>query len=339
MAETRLQSNLKIADNATFNKGGLMRIVASMLILLFVSVLSIAAPQLGTLRQPGWAFQVIDPAAQPPAAEESGPVRIPGSTKTYTRADIENLSAPPDWFPEENVPKPDIVLRGRAAVLACGACHLMSGLGHPESADLTGLQSAYIVRQLQDFKTGARKDMSRMNGIAAAMTDEEMKQSADWFAARKPAPWNRVVETGTVPKTYIGPGRMRYPHPDRSTEAIGNRIITLPEDPARARNRDPKSGFIANVPAGSIAKGKALVETGGNGKTIACGICHGDNLKGLGAVPRLAGVHSIYIARQLYLFKNGERNGLDAQLMKKPVAQLTDDDIIAISAYLGSLAP
>ncbi len=316
-----------------------MRIVAWMLILLFVSVLSIAAPQLGTLRQPGWAFQVIDPAAQPPAAEESGPVRIPGSTKNYTRADIENLSAPPDWFPEENVPKPDIVLRGRGAVLACGACHLMSGLGHPESADLTGLQSAYIVRQLQDFKTGARKDMSRMNGIAAAMTDEEMKQSADWFAARKPAPWNRVVETATVPKTYIGPGRMRYPHPDRSTEAIGNRIITLPEDPARARNRDPKSGFIANVPAGSIAKGKALVETGGNGKTIACGICHGDNLKGLGAVPRLAGVHSIYIARQLYLFKNGERNGLDAQLMKKPVAQLTDDDIIAISAYLGSLAP
>jgi cytochrome c553 len=132
---------------------------------------------------------------------------------------------------------------------------------------------------------------------------------------------------------------MRYPHPDKTTEAIGNRIITLPEDPARARNRDPKSGFIANVPPGSIARGKALVETGGNGKTIACTICHGDNLKGLADVPRLAGVHSIYIARQLYLFKNSERNGVDAQLMKKPVAQLTDDDIIAISAYLGSLAP
>jgi cytochrome c553 len=316
-----------------------MRIVVWTLILFSLSILSIAAPQLGTLRQPGWAFQVIDPAAQPPAVEESGPVRIPGSTRTYTRADIENLSGPPDWFPEENAPKPDIVLRGRGAVLACGACHLMSGLGHPESADLTGLHASYIVRQLLDFKSGVRKDMSRMNGIAAAMTDEEMKQSAEWFAARKPAPWNRVVEAATVPKTYIGPGRMRYPHPDRTTEPIGNRIITLPEDPARARNRDPKSGFIANVPVGAIAKGKALVETGGNGKTIACGICHGDNLKGLAAVPRLAGVHSIYIARQLYLFKNGERNGLDAQLMKKPVAQLNDDDIIAISAYLGSLAP
>jgi cytochrome c553 len=317
-----------------------MRIVGIVVavLILCISALSIAAPQLGKLREPAWAFQVIDPV-QPAAAEESGPIRIPGSTRTYTRADVENLSAPPDWFPEENVPKPDVILKGRGAVLACGACHLMSGLGHPESADLTGLNGTYIVRQLQDFKTGARKDMSRMNGIAAAMTDDEMKQSAEWFAARKAAPWNRVVETAMVPKTYIGPGRMRYPHPDKTSEAIGNRIVTLPEDPARARNRDPKSGFIANVPTGSIARGKALVETGGNGKTIACGICHGDNLKGLGAVPRLAGVHSIYIARQLYIFKNGERNGLDAQLMKKPVANLTDADIIAISAYLGSLAP
>jgi cytochrome c553 len=136
---------------------------------------------------------------------------------------------------------------------------------------------------------------------------------------------------------------LAWPHalsaPDRTTEAIGTRIIVLPEDVARARSRDPKSGFVSNVPTGSIARGKALVEGGGNGKTVACAICHGDNLKGLGAVPRLAGVHSIYIARQLYLFKNGERNGVDAQLMKKPVAQLTDDDIIAISAYLGHLRP
>jgi cytochrome c553 len=33
------------------------------------------------------------------------------------------------------------------------------------------------------------------------------------------------------------------------------------------------------------------------------------------------------------------RNGVDAQLMKKPVAQLTDDDIVALAAYLGSLMP
>ena len=63
------------------------------------------------------------------------------------------------------------------------------------------------------------------------------------------------------------------------------------------------------------------------------------DFKGLAGIPRLAGTHPIYIARQLYIFKNGERNGLDAQLMKKPVAQLNDEDIVNISAYLGSLAP
>ena len=55
--------------------------------------------------------------------------------------------------------------------------------------------------------------------------------------------------------------------------------------------------------------------------------------------PRLAGLHPIYIARQLYLFKDGFRNGPDAQLMKKPVEKLADEDIVAIAAYLASLPP
>jgi cytochrome c553 len=39
------------------------------------------------------------------------------------------------------------------------------------------------------------------------------------------------------------------------------------------------------------------------------------------------------------MFKDGRRNGGDAALMKRPVASLTDDDIINISAYLASLDP
>ena len=42
---------------------------------------------------------------------------------------------------------------------------------------------------------------------------------------------------------------------------------------------------------------------------------------------------------QLYLFKDGSRKGPDAPLMHLPVAQLTDEDILNISAYVGSLAP
>jgi cytochrome c553 len=82
-----------------------------------------------------------------------------------------------------------------------------------------------------------------------------------------------------------------------------------------------------------------LAATGGPGKTITCWFCHGDGLKGLGNVPRIAGLHPIYVARQLIIFKEGLRNGPDAALMKKPVGQLTEADIIDLSAYVGSLNP
>src|SRR3954469_17848068 len=312
-----------------------MRKLALGIIVAAVSVLSIAAqqPAAPAGREPSWAF----PAINQPLPAEEGPKSLPGSTKSYTPAQIDDLMNPPDWFPDEHAPAPALVQKGHGTAMACGACHLMSGEGHPESAGLTGFTAAYLMQQMADFKSGARKDAARMNAIAKDVSDEESKQVAEWFAALKPAAWTKVVEADTVPKTIVGQGRMRFLAPSGGTEPIGNRIITVPQDQNRARNRDPNSGFIAYVPTGSIAKGKALVESGGGGKTTACAICHGDNMRGLGNVPRLAGLPPIYIARQLYLFKDGTRNGIDAQLMKKPVARLTDDDILAIAAYLGSL--
>ena len=149
----------------------------------------------------------------------------------------------------------------------------------------------------------------------------------------------RKPRSSTVPKTFVGGGRMRFAQPNGGMEPLGTRIITLPQDQSRVTKRDPHSGFTAYVPPGSIKKGEAFVRTGGSGKSVACAICHGDALQGLGNVPRIAGLHPIYIARQLYQFKDGSRNGGDAQLMKKPVANLTDEDIVAIAAYLGSLNP
>ena len=113
----------------------------------------------------------------------------------------------------------------------------------------------------------------------------------------------------------------------------------MTQDAARAESRDPHSGFVAYVPVGTVEKGKRLVASGGAGKTINCNICHGDDLKGLGDVPRIAGLHPIYIGRQLYAFQGSEYSGTSAALMKKVVAKLADDDILAISAYVASLAP
>lgn len=287
-------------------------------------------------REPAWAFPVIQ-AQLPP--EPPGPKQVEGSTKSYTPGQIDDLLNPPDWFPDAHKPAPSIVQKGHGGALACGACHLMSGFGHPESADLTGFTADYFIQQMADFKAGVRKDYARMNGIAKELSDQEIREAAEWFAALPRGKWVRVVEAAMVPKTFVGQGRMRFIDPKQTgMQPIGSRIIMLPEDQEKARLRDPRSGFVAYVPPGSLSKGRALAN-GGGGKTVACNICHGDGLKGLANVPRLAGNHPIYIARQLHLFKEGDRTGPDSALMKKPVMNLTNADILNLSAYIASLPP
>jgi cytochrome c553 len=308
--------------------------------LAFLAVFAASAWQQQSGKDLSWAFQLPD-KTPPPSAAESGPKQVPGSSKSYTQAQIDDLFAPPDWFPDEHAPAAPIVLTGKKPTgMACGSCHLMSGRGHPESADLAGMAPAYIARQMAEFKSGARKDAAPMNAIAQGISDDDARQASQWFASLKPTViWTKVVEADTVPKTWVNRGRMRFALPGGGTEPLGNRIITVPQDPERIESRDPHIGFIAYVPFGSLKKGEALVKTGGSGKTIQCGICHGPDLKGLGEVPRIAGVHPIYIARQLYNFKSGANGGGYAPLMKQVVAQLSDEDIVALAAYVGSQAP
>jgi cytochrome c553 len=178
-----------------------------------------------------------------------------------------------------------------------------------------------------------------MGPIARAVSDEDVREAAAYFAAMTPAPFVKVIETATPPRTYVSAdARHRRIHPDGGTEPIGRRIIQIPEDPMRTAIRDPHSGFIAYVPPGSIARGDALARTG-DGKTIQCALCHGDALTGLGEVPRIAGLQPVYIARQLMTMQNGTSAGANAALMRKVVVKLSEDDIIALSAYLGSLPP
>jgi cytochrome c553 len=216
----------------------------------------------------------------------------------------------------------------------------MSGQGHPEAADIAGMPAAYLVQQMAYYKSGARKDDARMGPIAKATSEEDVHQAAEYFAALKPAAWVKVIETATPPRTFIATaGRHRQLHPDGGTEPIGHRILEIPADPFRTEIRDPHSGFIAYVPPGSIAAGEALVKVGASGKTMPCGSCHGAALQGMGEVPRLAGLQPLYVARQLFDLQHGSRGGDATTPMKPVVANLSEDDIIAISSYLGSLPP
>ena len=291
--------------------------------------------------KPDWAFPEADKIVPSPSADPYRLHTIPGSKLSITRAQIEDMYNVPDWFPDMYPPMPDIVRSGnrQTGIRACGACHLPTGTGHTESAWLAGLPVSYFLRQLADFRSGDRKGSDPMSAIAAALTEEESRHAAEYFASLQARPWIRVVESVTVPRTYVAADNKRLRHPEGGTEALANRIIEIAEDEQRLLNRDPRSGYIAYVPPGSIDKGRELVTTGGNGKTDPCALCHGETLQGMGDIPALAGRHPGYIVRQLWNFRNGLRQGASNEEMQIEVEELTVEDMLAIAAYLGSLKP
>jgi cytochrome c553 len=309
---------------------------------LFALLAGLSCYSIASAQGPEWAYQSV--TGEIPAAHEWDPElrrSVPGSALSLTQDEIDALYSPPNWFPDQTGPVPEIVAHGRAPDLqACARCHGFSGMGHPESSALAGLPANYFVQQMADFKSGARKDRFWMNGFAEHLTDEEINIAAQWYAAIEPIDWVvDVIETETIPRVYVGDGRMLFEHPDGGTEALGYRIIELPEDRELATARHPDSGFIAYTPPGSIARGEALVTTGGNGKTIQCAICHGPDLKGLADFPPIAGRSPIYNIRQLWDFRLGDRAGPQAVLMQPTVQNLTLEDMVDIVAYLATLDP
>ena len=267
---------------------------------------------------------------------------VPGSSKKYTQAQIDDPFNPPDWFPDEHPPMPAVVALGGAKPngRACAQCHLPSGDGHPESTSLAGLPAAYLVRQMAAFKNGERKGVRAgvMASISKVLSDAEVQAAADYFAALKLTPGlNKVREADKVPGSYVGQGGMRFVLADGPYEPVGSRIIVLPDNGERAVLRDPKSGFTDFVPKGSIQKGAALAASGD--KTKACVTCHGPDLKGAGEVPGITGRTATYIFRQLNDMKTGNRTGGPVEQMKPVVANLDHNDMIALAAYLESLGP
>jgi cytochrome c553 len=289
------------------------------------------------------AAPAATPPAATPAAPDVTPRRVTGSSGSFTLAQIRDGFSPADWFPGDHPQMPEIVAHGKKPdVRACSLCHYPNGKGRPENAGVSGLPVAYFIQTMADFKADARKssdtrkaNTNLMAVYAKNMTDEEVKAAAEYFAAMPWTPWIKVVEAATVPKTRIA-GGMFIRLEGTATEPIGDRVIEVPDDTERTETlRDPRSGFTAYVPVGSIKKGEALVTTGG-GKTTRCSVCHGADLKGMGPVPGIAGRSPSYTVRQLFDTQHGTRKGVWADLMKPVVANLSSEDMLAIAAYTAS---
>lgn len=76
---------------------------------------------------------------------------------------------------------------GQTKATPCIACHGANGnSANPQWPNLAGQHQQYIVKQLQAFKSGARKD-PLMSPMAMTLSDEDMADLAAYFSAQQPA--------------------------------------------------------------------------------------------------------------------------------------------------------
>lgn len=308
--------------------------------LIFVGMLALGAAQAQENNYPGWAYAVPTPENEATAPKDDGQAfSLPGSEGRFTRNQISGfgMKPPADWYPGDHPTMPALVSSGdpKRAITACASCHYPNGKGRPQNAGLAGLNAEYLARQMRDMKDGLRasseprkRNAQQMVFYAKAMTEAEIAETAAYYASLAPTVPIKVVETATVPRMRSQEG-LWLPDEAAPREQIGARLIETPADVNREQLRDPRAGFIAYVPTGAVAKGKALA--------ARCTMCHGERLEGRGIIPGIAGRSPSYLARQLYDFQTGARHSPMAAMMKPAAMKLSGEDMINITAYLATL--
>lgn len=84
--------------------------------------------------------------------------------------------------------KPDLVKGAASYTAVCLACHGEGGNSAiKDNPKLSQQHPEYLVKQLQEFKSGKRNN-AVMKAFAAALTDEDMKNISYWAAAQKAKP-------------------------------------------------------------------------------------------------------------------------------------------------------
>lgn len=84
--------------------------------------------------------------------------------------------------------KPDLAKGAAISTNVCVACHASDGSrGSPANPILQGQHPAYLVKQLEEFKTGKRSNPI-MRGIASTLSADDMKNVAAFYATKQAKP-------------------------------------------------------------------------------------------------------------------------------------------------------
>ena len=192
---------------------------------------------------------------------------------------------------------------GKEKAAACVSCHGDNGNSLVSSfPKLAQQHSSYLIKQLQAFKNGTRKN-PMMSSIAMGLTDEDMADIASYYAEQ---------------------------------EVSANQLPVLDDDddekPATA-NGEKKVDGNAKLQA-IIAQGSDLYRNGDLPREVsACIACHGPFGEGNkpAAFPLLKSQHADYLIKTLTDFKNDSRSNNPENMMHMIAKKMTDEEIKAVS--------
>ncbi|UOA09765.1 cytochrome c [Methylobacter sp. S3L5C] len=193
---------------------------------------------------------------------------------------------------------------GKEKAAACVSCHGDNGNSMVSTfPKLAQQHSSYLIKQLQAFKTGTRKN-PMMSAIAMGLTDEDMINIAAYYAIQK-------VSANELP------------------------ILDDEDDDEKPATAEGEKKADANATIDTIiAQGSDLYRNGDLTREVsACIACHGPFGEGNkpAAFPLLKSQHADYLIKTLTDFKSGARSNNPDNMMHMIAKKMTDEEIKAVS--------
>lgn len=141
--------------------------------------------------------------------------------------------------------------KGKTLSATCAACHGIDGNSpNAQWPKLAGQHLNYIVKQLQDFKSGAREN-AIMNGMAATLSEQDMYDLASYYSSE-------AIKGGTTKADLVELGEKIYRAGDKE---IGVPACMACHGPAGKGNPSAMYPALAGQHSAYIANQMLLFQT------------------------------------------------------------------------------
>jgi cytochrome c553 len=206
------------------------------------------------------------------------------------------------WAQKDSTVPPQIVSRN------CSGCHGVRGNAQlPSFPRLAGLDAAYFQQRMKEFQAAPEPPSQEL-----------------FYALALQAKYRKIKAASSPEALENMTGMAHAAQPEQVSAAA-----------AWYAGQQAGSGRKPSNPA-FLADGKSLFANGAPTQSVlACQDCHGQDGKGVGGAPRIAGQNAVYLANQLQRFRSGARG--HAPEMGPVAKPLTDEQIRALAAYIQSL--